>query len=147
MKLKCNALLLVFIVFNISYSIFSQNGTKSLWEKVSNPNSLLNRNILQNNYPIQSNFYQLDIDELKVTLNDAPKRRTRAALRQSNTIIKFPNADGVMEAFTIMEASTMTPDFQALFPNIRSYAGQGIDNPNATIRFSMSPEKGLSSMV
>ena len=41
----------------------------------------------------------------------------------------------------------MAPELQAQFPEIRSFAGQGIDDPSAVIRFSISPEKGLSSFM
>src|SRR5690606_17971022 len=36
---------------------------------------------------------------------------------------------------------------QERFPEIRSYAGRGVNNPGATIRFSVSPTNGLSAIV
>jgi len=47
----------------------------------------------------------------------------------------------------IKEASVMSSELQSQFPEIRAYVGKGINNPSALIRFSISPEKGLSSMV
>ena len=146
MKLKFSALLFVLTFFSIQPAIFAQNRTNSLWEEISKPNHDINRILIQNSYPNQATFYQVDINNLKATLATSPQRGTDAA-RQSNTVIKFPNAEGILESYRIEEASTMTPDFQALFPNTRAYSGKGIDDPTALIRFSISNEKGLSSMV
>lgn len=41
----------------------------------------------------------------------------------------------------------MEYDLQMRFPEIRSFVGKGIDNPAATLRFSLSPQKGFSGMV
>ncbi|MCK7589584.1 GEVED domain-containing protein [Subsaxibacter sp. CAU 1640] len=50
-----------------------------------------------------------------------------------------------MERFRIIEASVMDAELQARYPEIRSYAGQGVDDPTAVIRFSISP-LGFQSM-
>ncbi|MFD2822295.1 reprolysin-like metallopeptidase [Lacinutrix iliipiscaria] len=146
MKFKYLALCFVLTFFSIKNSAFSQDKTTSLWDKVSKPSSSLNRTSLQNSYPSQAAFYQVDINSLKTKLEESPKRGTLAA-RHSNVVIKFPNIDGVLESYRIEEASTMAPELQAQFPNTRSYSGKGIDDPTALIRFSISDEKGLSSMV
>src|SRR5690606_16720671 len=62
-------------------------------------------------------------------------------------IMSFPNAQGVFERFSIMEAPLFHPDLAAKYPNIKSYAGQGIDNPASTIRFSISRKHGFHGMV
>ena len=56
-------------------------------------------------------------------------------------LIQFPNSKGKFESFRIVEASTMAPALQSQFPGIRSYAGQGVDDPTAVLRFSISTEK------
>ncbi|MFV0305683.1 MAG: reprolysin-like metallopeptidase, partial [Moheibacter sp.] len=61
-------------------------------------------------------------------------------------IISIPNAEGEMERFEVWEASNFTPTLQAKFPNIRAYVGIGIDDPNAYLRFSTSPD-GISTMT
>ncbi|MFP2997826.1 reprolysin-like metallopeptidase [Spongiivirga sp. MCCC 1A20706] len=86
----------------------------------------------------------LDVENLKRALVKAPKRGLDTS--KSGIVISFPNADGTMERFMVKEASTMHPALAAKFPNIKSYAGQGIDDPSAVIRFSVS-HKGLNSMV
>ena len=51
--------------------------------------------------------------------------------------IEFPNSKGEFQRFSVFEASVMHPDLQAKYPNIKSYAGKGIDDPTATIRLSI----------
>src|SRR5690606_23933065 len=85
----------------------------------------------------------LNTDALKQALATAPVRGTFAG--NSNLIISFPNAEGQMERYRIMEASVMAPELEANYPEIKSYAGQGVDDPSARIRFSVSP-LGLQSM-
>ncbi|MBO3115163.1 DUF5011 domain-containing protein [Winogradskyella sp. DF17] len=87
--------------------------------------------------------YNLNIDALRQALVNAPQRGANNA---SSLTISFPNADGKMERYAIMEASVMHPELQARYPNIRSYAGRGLDNPTSIIRFSLSPQ-GFSGMI
>ncbi|RTY93887.1 GEVED domain-containing protein [Flavobacterium sp. GT3R68] len=89
-------------------------------------------------------LYDLDVNSLKQALAHSPKRNSVAG--KSNTIIAFPNADGKLENFRILETSNMDPALAARFPEIKSYVGQGVDNPTATIHFSLSP-LGLQTML
>ena len=86
--------------------------------------------------------YQLDIQGLKQALLNVESRNNPGA---TGTVISIPNAEGTMESFRVFEASIMDPTLQARYPEIRSYAGQGIDVPGAVIRFSVSP-LGFQSM-
>ncbi|MBN4070164.1 T9SS type A sorting domain-containing protein [Olleya sp. AH-315-F22] len=136
---------LIFIsILFFSIYVSAQKG-ENLWIKTTNSNISKSKILLEKYEPSNSVFYKLDINGLKSILKNAPKRKKINEV--SNIILSFPTENGDFESFRIKEASTMTPDLQAKFPNIRSYSGQGIDNPSAIIRFSISPEKGLSSMV
>ncbi len=87
--------------------------------------------------------YSLNIEALKQVLKQAPSRDKLS--KSSNVIVAFPNSNGIMESFRIVEASNLDSELQAKFPEIRSYAGQGIEDPTAVIRFSVSP-LGFQSM-
>jgi hypothetical protein len=87
------------------------------------------------------NLYDLDVAGIKIAVAGAPARGTG----KSATIVSFPNDSGTMERFVIYEASNMDPELAARYPEIKSYAGQGIDDPTAVIRFSISP-LGLQAM-
>ncbi|WP_339622746.1 immunoglobulin-like domain-containing protein [uncultured Winogradskyella sp.] len=89
-------------------------------------------------------LFSVDANALKQQLLSAPDRSNFRS--PSNVIISVPNYNGKLERFTIKEASTMHPDLQVRYPEIRSYIGQGIDNPSSVLRFSLSPA-GLSAMI
>ncbi|AZB26312.1 T9SS C-terminal target domain-containing protein [Chryseobacterium bernardetii] len=88
-------------------------------------------------------LFSLNINGLKNALAKAPKRL--AAGEKSEVIISFPNSDGRMESFKVRENSNFTPELAAKYPDIKSYVGQGLEDPNSTVYFSVSP-LGLSSM-
>lgn len=91
----------------------------------------------------KATYYQLDMELLKSKLHNAPKRVLGI---QSKAFLDFPNADGSMEVFRIMDYSVMAPELQAKFPEIRSYIGHSLEDASTVIYFSISPE-GLHSMT
>ncbi|MFP4844648.1 immunoglobulin-like domain-containing protein [Winogradskyella sp. PE311] len=136
MKIK---LLLLIGIMSTSF-LFSQN--KQFWIKeISTTNDLSKSN--HKNLK-EFHLFSLDVAILKQQLESAPNRDDFG--RPSNVVISVPNYNGKLEQFSIKEASTMHPDLQARYPEIRSYVGQGLDNPSSVLRFSISP-KGLSAMI
>ena len=136
---------LLFVVFAalISNFGFSQEGA-SFWSLSEKETTSPQEVIFTKAIPEISSFLKLDLQGLKVSLENIPKR---GLTKKANTILGFPNAKGDIELYKVMEASVMTAELQSQFPMTRSFVGQGIDNPSAMLRFSLSEEKGLSSMV
>ncbi len=66
-------------------------------------------------------------------LAKSPLWQTEAAENSVNIIV-LPMPDGSFQRFRILEAPVMHPDLQAQFPDIRSYAGIGIEDPAAYFR-------------
>lgn len=91
----------------------------------------------------ENKLFDLNLTSLRSSLSNAPARMANS---KSNTIVSIPNADGVLERYTIFENSSMDPALAARYPEIKSYIGIGIDNPAATAYFSVSP-LGFKSMV
>ena len=50
--------------------------------------------------------------------------------------IVLPMPDGSFEKFDVVESTVMEAGLAAKFPNIKTYLGQGVDNPRASVRFS-----------
>ena len=131
------------IIFLLSMSVYAQK-SESLWTKVSSEKAKNNKQVFRKTQPNKANFYQLNLNGLKQIIQHAPNRAEITG--KSNTIVSFPNSNGVFGDFRIMEASVMHPELEAKFPNIHSYVGQGIDNPAEIIRFSITPQ-GLHTMT
>jgi len=95
--------------------------------------------------PLKSNFFTVDVEQLLNRLVNAPKRSVFN--KTSQTIAKFPNANGDLESFKISEVSIMEPNLAAKFPNIKTYVGVGVETPSAMLRLTITPEKGMSGMI
>ncbi len=127
------------LMFMSATLAFSQQN--NFWTKQSVlPNSRVKAN--KQGLP-KAQTYSLNIQALKQVLSEAPQRENQT--KPSNVIVSFPNPEGIMESFRIVEASNLDPELQAKYPEIRAYAGQGIEDPTAVIRFSVSP-LGFQSM-
>ncbi|ALR30307.1 secretion protein [Chryseobacterium sp. IHB B 17019] len=125
-------LLLSGISFAQTDRLWSEGSQKTISEIFENKTNINNPKI-----------YSLDINGLKNVLAKAPKRL--AAGEKSEVIISFPNSEGRMENFKVKENSNFDPALAAKYPDIKSYVGEGLDDPNSTVYFSVSP-LGLSSM-
>ncbi len=131
--------LLVIGMLFLSGISFAQ--TDRLW---SSGTAKTNSEIFENKTAILNpKIYQLDINGLKNALAKAPKRL--AVGEKSEIIISFPNSSGELENFKVRENSNFDPQLAAKYPDIKSYIGEGLDDPNATVYFSIS-SLGLSSM-
>jgi hypothetical protein len=126
MKIK-----LLFLIFLMSTS-FAMSQSKTLWQKQNINNNLRVKPSKQNLPKTQT--FTLNTEGLKQALLKTPKRGDK-----SNVVLSFPNDQGEFERFRIFEASVMDSELAARYPEIKSYAGQGIDDPTAIIRFSVTP--------
>jgi len=76
-------------------------------------------------------FFSLDISAFQTLLDELSD--------QDHLVISLPGVDGRVNDYRIVEASVMEDNFQADFPAIRSFKGQGITKPQETLRFSVTP--------
>ncbi|MEO8503908.1 MAG: zinc-dependent metalloprotease family protein [Acidobacteriota bacterium] len=94
--------------------------------------------------PLPRHFRALEVDgaSLRASLALAPAERSGGV----PVVFAIPYPDGTDRLFHVVESSIMEPGLQAKFPEIRTYAGQGLDDPTATVRLSMTP-LGFHAMV
>jgi reprolysin-like metallo-peptidase family M12B len=71
-------------------------------------------------------------------LRHAPIEFSKAA-RQTQIVMTLPMPDGTLSRFRVVESPVMEPQLAALFPEIKTYRGQGLDDPTATTRFDVTP--------
>ncbi|MEO6669877.1 MAG: reprolysin-like metallopeptidase [Ferruginibacter sp.] len=55
--------------------------------------------------------------------------------RKLAAVIELPMPDGNWERFRVWESSIQEPGLEIKFPEIKTFLGQGIDDPYATVRF------------
>ena len=142
MKAKITTLVLAFLLV-LSQNNFAQN-TSSLWTKIEKSTLTSKNEVRRVHYPKEAQFYNLDLNQLKTILATAPDRDI--ATGKSNLIIEFPTPEGTFERFSVWGSSIMHPDLSAKFPMIKTYVAQGIDDPTATMRFSIT-QFGLHTMT
>lgn len=80
----------------------------------------------------------LDRSSIAATLAAAPMERTDAA-RSNPVVLSLPSPDGKFQRFAVVESPVMEPGLAAKHPEIKTYAGRGIDDPSATLRADVSP--------
>lgn len=87
-------------------------------------------------------LYEINVNGIRQKVSHAPNRFSN----DRGIIVEFPNIKGDTEKFTVYESSNFEPELQAMYPEIRSYAGRGIDDPTAYLRFSID-QNGIQSMI
>ncbi len=90
--------------------------------------------------PIPKKFRLLELD--LETLKSALDQTFQSASSGSKTVrssLDVPMPDGSFQTFNFEYAPVMHPDLAAKFPEIRSYAGVGANNPLDKIYFDFSP--------
>lgn len=140
MKKNISALF-YFLFFFASFSMMGQNG---YWTEIDNEISSKKETIIRSVYPENYQIYQLDLVQFKKLVQNVPLQGSIA--RKSNVIISFPMPEGKLERFSVTESPIMEPGLAEKFPMIKTYKAIGIDDPTASMRFSMT-QYGLHSMM
>ena len=116
---------------------------RTIWKSISDSevSSSGNRFTIPQHY----RTYKLNIAGLKNSLLNIPEENLwDRKSKQSNFAMPMP--DGSFADFSICEVIVMHPDLAAKFPEIKTYAGQGITDPNAHLRIDVTP-LGFHAMI
>jgi len=79
-----------------------------------------------------------DMDTLRAFLRQAPMEGSVEAAVP--LLMSLPMADGGFAWFHVVESPVMAPQLAAKFPEVKTYLGQGVDDPAATVRFDDTPQ-------
>jgi hypothetical protein len=88
---------------------------------------------------------EFDRDALNARLALAPLEYSPAA-QEDLPVLILPLPDGGYGRFRFVASSVMAPDLVAQFPQIKTYAAVGIDDPTAYARFDLTPH-GFHAMI
>lgn len=128
-------------VLMISFSAFSQDNFFTDIREGSIARSNGKRIILPEKYRGVS----LDKTGIRDFLRSLPLEE-KAGNRNIAPILLLPMPDGSTAGFRVWESPVMEPGLAAKYPTIKTFAGQGIDDPAATIRFDWT-ESGFHAMI
>ncbi|MFN8247265.1 MAG: hypothetical protein U0T56_12905 [Ferruginibacter sp.] len=96
--------------------------------------------------PVKYRTLALDTISLKSALHAAPLEFSFASVFNP-LVLALPMPDGSLAHFKVVEYSMMEPALQAKFPDIRTYSGQGIEDPTATLKLNWPSAFGLHAMI
>lgn len=119
---------------------YAQN---TIWTKTDGRDVSKDKLLDRMSTPSHYHIFQLNLQTLKGQLANAPMRGNKLS---SKVIIQFPNGDGELKSFKIYEAPVMQGGLAAKYPDMKSYVGQGVENPTEIIRFSITMY-GLHNMM
>ncbi|MCS7035582.1 MAG: cadherin-like domain-containing protein [Saprospiraceae bacterium] len=86
--------------------------------------------------PMRYQVYQLNYTALAAALRQAPMEYTEAAHRHP-LMVQIPTADGALRTFRVWESPIMAPELTERYPEIRTYAGEAVDDPSVRVRLGV----------
>ncbi|MFZ4573724.1 MAG: reprolysin-like metallopeptidase [Phycisphaerales bacterium] len=97
--------------------------------------------------PFKFNGWRLaDAETLKQRLAAAPMEFTPEG-DAAPLEFPIPRPDGTFAWFAIVESPVMEPALSAFIPEVRTYRGQGLDDPSATVRLDWTPQGFHASVL
>ncbi len=141
MKTKLHCVL----VLILSVSMGSLSAQEGYWSSSTFKNGTQGvslEKLDEKNYEV----FQLNLEALKQQLVGAPLRSQSNG--KSNTIVSFPDANGKMAEYLVVETSVFSdPEYGATHhPEIKTYLGSRTDGSGTRMRFSITP-LGLKGMM
>ena len=143
LHMRMKSLLTVFILL-LGTFVFGQN---QHWKKVEKEKRGNIEKRIETNavYPKVLTLIEFEDQALNTFLSSVPNRSSNQE-KDLNAILELPMPDGSSLSFFIEEASIMHPKLQSKFPDIKSYAGYGVEDKSAYLRFDRS-HKGYHFQV
>ncbi|MGI8883860.1 MAG: reprolysin-like metallopeptidase, partial [Pyrinomonadaceae bacterium] len=141
------------LCFSLILSVTSVSASKAtsgdkVWREIDNTQSSQTESLMATD---DFKTFRLDKTILRSILDKAPLEFAEspfdsAASAAEAVILTLPLPDGSFSRFSIKESPIMEAGLAAKLPGINTYIGQSLDNPGATVRFSLSPT-GFRAMI
>ncbi len=129
------------VLFSVSISLSAQN---AFFTAVSENAISLASGSKRVIVPTKYQTIKADNNQLRSFLWSLPSEKNI----NPNTapVMEIPMPDGRVARFRVWESSIQEPGLEAKFPEIKTFAGQGINDPYASIRFDYGP-RGFHAQV
>ncbi len=132
---------ILLVLFSLSFSLTAQNAFfTSVNENAISLASGSKRVII----PTKFQAVSVDNNQLRSFLWSLPSEKNTNLNVAPVMVIPMP--DGRVARFRVWESSIQEPALEARFPEIKTFAGRGIDDPYASIRFDFGP-RGFHAQV
>jgi len=95
--------------------------------------------------PAAARVVEMDISAWTNSLKSVPMENI-LSISAPGEIVELPMPDGSFALFQIVESPVMAPELAAKFPEIKTYAGVGLDDPGATVRLDWTP-RGFHAQI
>lgn len=127
----------VLIAFSSNQSRAQPGPGKPIWKRVD---AIAKNRPASDAWVQPEKFHAFNVDQasLRAALDPVPKEFSQEA-KIALGEISLPMPDGTLARFKIVESPVMAPELAAKFPEIKTYLGQGVDDPSASVRFDVSP--------
>lgn len=118
------------LVFTLLLACFWQINAQEIWKSIDNEIYYQQKKEVKNfkNFPEKYKLYTLNFSGLE------------NQLKGNSKTVKLPNANGVLETFQLKEVFNLAKPLAAKFPNIKSYAAKGVDDPSTYAKISMGSD-------
>lgn len=113
------------------FNLNAQTIPASLWQETAKPASpeMVERTWL----PLDYRYMHLDVTAMKAALSGAPDE-LNTQVKNSKFVLELPMPDGTLQHFKLVYAPFMHRDLAAVYPEIRTFTGQSIEDVTATIK-------------
>lgn len=137
----CRLLFLVLLLIT-GVRTWAQRNTL-LWREV--PETAITARANRYIIPERYRTFVLETAAMRRLLQQAPGEM-RTAVRASTLVVPLPLPDGRTVRFRLVESQTLAPRLAARFPEIRTYAGVGLDDASLTAAIDFTPA-GFHAMI
>ncbi len=115
-----------------------------MWRDVD-PKSQAGVRIRQQHGPRTYRSMRLDTLSFRTLLRQAPLESRNSPVAK-DVVLSLPLPDGGFTRFNIEDSPIMEESLARRYPEIKTYRGQGIDDPTATVRFDWT-QFGFHAMI
>jgi len=136
----------VFVLLSAAGPLAAQQSSDKVWIDVKESDArAASRGLARTVVPTEFRTLRIDHQTLDSLLRSAPEEAS-TEVNESQTILQLPLPDGRFQDFRIVESPIMEPGLAARYPHIRTWLGQGVQDPTATVRIDQS-HKGLHAQI